>query len=154
MVSTQYDDDFDDDSMTMNNGIDSEDDGSKLLISFEKINELFVNLKSLTLINHILSREVFYQFIDYLNKNAGNVSFEIITFYFPKYKKLPRHLKINQLRHVWQKYLNQHKWHIVAYKYGYSLSPMIVIQRVDSDLLPFIGQSKNNYLNQFVKITK
>eukprot|EP01083_Nonionella_stella_P050683 134725_1 len=73
MVSTEYDDDFDDDSITIDNagkyGDDEDQNECKLLMSFEKINQLFINLKSLTLINHTLSNEIFYQFIDYLNKN-------------------------------------------------------------------------------------
>merc|ERR1719361_152093 len=141
MISTEYDDDFDDDSITIDNvnKYHDEETDTKLLISFEKINDLFANLQNLTLINHTLSNEIFYQFIDYLNKNGGNVSFQIITFYFPKYKKLPHRLKVNQLQHVWSKYLNQHKWHIVGYKYGSSLSPMIVLKRMGVKIKPFMG---------------
>ena len=158
MIETEYDDDFDDDSITIDNisKYNDQENETKLLICFEKINQLFVNLKCLTLINHTLSNEVFYQFIDYLNKNKGNISYEIITFYFPKYKKLPHRLKINQLQHVWQKYLTQYKWHIVAYKYGSSLSPMIVIKKINSKSKPFMGQMQNasTLYNQFVKIEK
>ena len=159
MISTEYDDDFDDDSITIDNvrKYHDEETDTKLLISFEKINDLFVNLSALTLINHTLSNEVFYQFIDYLNKNEGNVSFEIISFYFPKYKKLPHRLKVNQLEHVWGKYLAKHHWHIVGYKYGTSLSPMIVLKRMDrKKIKPFMGQN-HDYLyqqQQFVKIEK
>ena len=154
MISTEYDGDFDDDSITIDNisKYNDEENETKLLICFEKINQLFINLKCLTLINHTLSNEIFYQFIDYLNKNKGNVSYQIITFYFPKYKKLPHLLKISQLQHVWQKYLAQHKWHIVAYKYGASLSPMIVIKRINTKLKPFMGSP--NIYHQFVKIEK
>eukprot|EP01084_Bolivina_argentea_P086095 155626_1 len=158
MVSTQYDDDFDDDSRSrslynMQQNENEEDEDHKLLVSFEKINTIFVNLKALTLINHTLSNEIFYQFIDYLNKNEGTVSYEIITFYFPKYKKLPLNLKINQLHHVWNQYLIKYNYVIEAYKYGteHTLSPMIVIKKIGCNRMPFVGENDHNI---FVKIEK
>ena len=113
MISGEYDDDFDDDSITIDNNKNKYDNNEKLLISFEKINDIFLNIKNLTLINHTLSDEIFYQFIDYLKKNNGNISYQIITFYFPKYKKLPGRLKINQLQHVWSKHLKKYKYEII-----------------------------------------
>jgi len=156
LISAEYDSDFDDDSDFDNDSCDSDEERTQLVISFEKINELFPNLQSLTVINHILSNEVFYQFCDYLNQKNGNVSFEIITFYFPKYKRLPHRLKVGQLRHVWQKHLQKHKWTIEAYKYGNALSPMIVLKRNEkSNLKPFIGHSNDDLLyDKFVKIEK
>ena len=160
MISGEYDDDFDDDSITIDNGRnhnghngDNNDDDTKLLISFEKIAQIFINIKKLTLINHTLSDEVFYQFIDYLNKNKSNVPYEIITFYFPKYKKLPGRLKINQLQHVWSKYLNNYKWQIIGYKYGSTLSPMIVLQKNNYTQKPFMGDHYSGF-QKFIRMEK
>ena len=133
MESTEYDDDFDDD--------DDGGGGSKLVVSFRRIMVLFCNLQRLTLIDHTLSDEVMMQFVEFLNESKSGGSLQLIAFHFPKFKKLPRKLAVDQLQYVWMQYLEPHKWTIEGCEYGQC--PMIVLRRDHCKLTPFMGSQSN-----------